>query len=122
MLLPLLLPCNHCFKSGAASLDWLPGSLSGACRPPAPAPAVVPAGEHPVQPRAGPPLRVPDIDQGQALQYLASLGVPPTLREEVRRVGGDGVEGGASGRCVTGQAVCCASHFWRTCQPASLLI
>ncbi|KAL4436714.1 hypothetical protein ABPG75_003853 [Micractinium tetrahymenae] len=39
-------------------------------------------GEHPVQSRAGPPLRVPDITPGEALQYLEALGVAPMMAEK----------------------------------------
>ena len=104
--------CNQCFIAVQPhTIGCLAGSFEACCPP---APAVAAAGEHPAQSRAGPPLRVPDIDQGQALQYLASLGVPPKLEEEVRRK-----EGGAGeGRFVAGQAACRGNHNRLACLPA----
>ncbi|KAL4435182.1 hypothetical protein ABPG77_001864 [Micractinium sp. CCAP 211/92] len=39
-------------------------------------------GDHPVQSRAGPPLRVPDVTPEESLQYLEALGVAPLMAEK----------------------------------------
>lgn len=41
------------------------------------------AGDHPAQSRAAPVLRVPDISQHEAVEYLAHLGVQGKQAEQV---------------------------------------
>lgn len=54
------------------------------CRHQPPAQAL-PAGDHPAQSRAGPPVTVPDITGEEALRYLQLLGV--TQPKQAQQVG-----------------------------------
>lgn len=74
----LLLAGARCRVCGGAAAPHVAAWMS---EPPAPEP---PAGDHPAQSRAGPPLRVPDITQAEALQYLRELGVPEKHAEQAR--------------------------------------
>lgn len=85
----LLLPMAH-----AGSERW-----AGPTCPPLPASA----GDHPVQSRAGPPLRVPDITPEESRQYLEALGVAPVMAEKASRHPGTGASHVA---CSQVQAAC----------------